>query len=36
MVNPEVAESLEKAREELREYGFDPDKLDAMEPWGTR
>ena len=33
VVNPEVAETLDKAREELREYGFDPDVLDAMDPW---
>ena len=33
VVNPEVAEALERAREELRQYGFDSDELDAMKPW---
>lgn len=33
VVHPEVAEALEKAIDELREYGFDPDELDAMDPW---
>lgn len=33
VVNSEVAEALSKVRKELREYGFDPDELDAMDPW---
>lgn len=33
VVDPEVAEALAKVREDLREYGFDPDELDAMDPW---